>query len=214
MRRQRFDKRLELAIHDGIELVDSEPDPVIGEPVLREVIGSDLLAAIARLDHRSALFRQCFLLLLHLNLVQASPQHAHALFPVLNLRFLVLATHHRVGWNVRDPYRRIGGIHRLPTWAGGAERIDAQVLGFDLDVYIFGFRQHSYRYSGSMHPPLLLGRWHTLHAVNATFILELRIYAIAFNDRDYLLQSANGGFGSRKHLHFPALRFRIPCIHA
>src|SRR5580658_4231381 len=55
VRCQRFDQGLELAIHYGFELVDSESDAVIGEAVLREVVSADLLAAVAGADHGLAL---------------------------------------------------------------------------------------------------------------------------------------------------------------
>src|SRR5215468_5026740 len=41
VRDQRLDQRLDLAVHDLIELVDRKPDTVIGEPVLREIVGAD-----------------------------------------------------------------------------------------------------------------------------------------------------------------------------
>ena len=41
VRDERFDQRLDFAVHDGIELVDSEADAVVGESVLREIVGAD-----------------------------------------------------------------------------------------------------------------------------------------------------------------------------
>src|SRR6266481_4506231 len=77
---QRVDNGLELAIHHIGELVNCEADAVVGDAVLREVVGADLLAAVAAADHRFALFCQGFLLLLHFDFVQARAQDAHALF--------------------------------------------------------------------------------------------------------------------------------------
>ena len=48
-----------------------EADAVIREAVLREVVGADLLAAVAGADHLLAFFGQGFLLLLHLDFIQA-----------------------------------------------------------------------------------------------------------------------------------------------
>ncbi len=38
-----------------IELVQRQPDAVVGHAVLREVVGADLLAAVAGADHAAAL---------------------------------------------------------------------------------------------------------------------------------------------------------------
>ncbi len=88
-------------------------------------------------------------------LVQAGAQHAHAFFAILDLRFFVLAADHGVGRQVRDAHGGVGRVDRLAARTGGTERIDAQVLGFDLDVHFFGFRQHRHRDGGSVHAALL-----------------------------------------------------------
>src|SRR5580704_4844076 len=54
VRSQRFDQGLQFPIHDFLKLVDSQANPVIGHPVLWEVVGPNLLAAIARAHHRLA----------------------------------------------------------------------------------------------------------------------------------------------------------------
>src|SRR5215469_7611184 len=204
MGNQSIEERLYLSIHDRIKLVNRESDAVIAQAVLREVVGPDLLAAVSGLDHGAALFGQGFLLLFHLDLVEAGAQHAHAFFTVLDLRFLVLATHHRVGRNVGDTHGGISCIHRLSSRTGGAESVDPQVFRLDLDVHIFGFRQHGYGYSRGVDTPLLFGLRHSLYAVHAALIFQLRVHPITLNDRNYLFQAAHRRFGSRQHLHFPA----------
>src|SRR5690349_3109501 len=49
---QRVDQPVDLAIHDPWQGRQVEPDPVVGHPVLGEVVGPDLVGAIARADHR------------------------------------------------------------------------------------------------------------------------------------------------------------------
>src|SRR5439155_11331088 len=56
MRDQRVDDVVDLAVHHAVELVKVQTDAVVGEPVLREVVGADFLAAVARADLRAALF--------------------------------------------------------------------------------------------------------------------------------------------------------------
>src|SRR5207245_1756360 len=43
---------VEIAVHDLVELVQGKIDPVIGDPVLREVVGANLGGPIAGADHR------------------------------------------------------------------------------------------------------------------------------------------------------------------
>ena len=115
MRGQRINYRLQFSIHRFRKLMNCQPNAVIGDAVLGKVVRAYLLAAVPTADHGLALFSQCFLLLLHLDFVEPGAQHAHALLAVLDLRFLVLATHDRVCWNVGDADGRISRVHRLPA---------------------------------------------------------------------------------------------------
>ena len=49
-RGQRVEQRVEVAVEDLVEVVRLEVDPVIGDPVLREVVGADALAAVDGAD--------------------------------------------------------------------------------------------------------------------------------------------------------------------
>ena len=62
--------------------------------------------------------------------------------------------------------------------------------------------------------PCCLGRGHALHAVHAAFILQLREDALAFDDGDDFLQSADARLGGREDFHLPALRFGVAGVHA
>src|SRR5262249_40031460 len=50
-----LDQPVEPAGDDGVELVQGEVDAVVGDAVLREVVGADALAAVARADQGAAL---------------------------------------------------------------------------------------------------------------------------------------------------------------
>src|SRR6266576_6226298 len=113
--------------------MNRQADTVIGDAVLREIVGADFFAAIAGADHGFAFLGESFLLFLRLDFVEAGTQDAHAFFAVLDLGFLVLATDYRVRRNVRDADSGIRRVHRLTTGAGRAERVDTQVFRFDLD---------------------------------------------------------------------------------
>src|ERR1035437_9115680 len=55
VRDQRVDHGLNAAVHELRQLVRGETNTMIGNAVLREVVGADLLAAIATAHHRPAL---------------------------------------------------------------------------------------------------------------------------------------------------------------
>src|SRR5262249_7933293 len=132
------------------ELVNGEANAVIGDTVLREIVGANFLATVSAPDHGFTFFRQCILLLLHLDFVQAGAQHAHGFLAILNLGLLVLAADHRVGWNVGDTHGGVSRVDRLSAGAGGTERVDTNIFGIDLDVDVFGFGKNGDGYSRSM----------------------------------------------------------------
>jgi hypothetical protein len=68
---ERFEQRLQLAVHDGFELVEGEADSVVGDAVLREVVSADLLATVAGTDHGFAFLGQRLLLFFHFDFVEA-----------------------------------------------------------------------------------------------------------------------------------------------
>src|SRR3954454_12653915 len=47
----RIEHRVEISLKDGIQLVQGQPDPMIRYAVFLEVVGSNLLAAVARAHH-------------------------------------------------------------------------------------------------------------------------------------------------------------------
>src|SRR6202000_1963823 len=141
-----------------------EADAMIGEPVLREVVGADLLAAVTRAYLRFTRSGKFGVLPLLLNFIETRAQYAHALFAVFDLRFLVLATYYGVGWDVGDAYRRISGIDGLAAGTRRAEGVDAKVFGLDLDVDVFGFGQYGDGDCRSMHAALCFGCGNPLHA--------------------------------------------------
>src|SRR5215472_3263177 len=100
-----------------------QADAVIGEAVLREVVGANLFAAIAGADLRLALRSLCGVLLLHLNFVESRAQNAHCLLAILDLRLFVLATDDGVGGKMRDAHSGVRGVDALSAGAGAAEGI-------------------------------------------------------------------------------------------
>src|ERR1700733_11233329 len=131
MRHQGIDDRRELAFHCLIELMECQADAVIADAVLREIVSADFLGAVAGLDLAAALGGDQGVLLFLLLLVEAGAQDAHGLGAIFDLRFFVLLRDDQARRNVRDAYGRISRVHGLPARAGGAKRVDAQILGLD-----------------------------------------------------------------------------------
>src|SRR6185437_6878411 len=110
-----LDERVDVTSEHGLQrkLIDLLLHPVIGHTVLRKVVGADPLGAVTAPDLRSALggLLRASLLLRHLE--QARAQVAHRLLPVLELRALLLCRDDDARRLVRDPDRRVRGVHRL-----------------------------------------------------------------------------------------------------
>ena len=92
-----IDQRIDITAHNLIELMERHSDAVIGDAILFEIVGANLLGAIAGADLRAALGRNRILLLLRLHLEKSRSQHAHRLLAVLDLRLLVLHRYDQTG---------------------------------------------------------------------------------------------------------------------
>jgi hypothetical protein len=114
---------------------------------------------------------------------------------------------------VGDPHRRVGGVHALAARATGAEGIDAQVLGFDLDVHFLGFGQHGDRGRGGVDPAAGFGDRHALHPVDARFVPQAAVDALALDRRGHFLEAADAGLALREHVDLPAPALRVARVH-
>src|SRR5579871_164638 len=211
---ERVDDLVHLAIHHEIELMEGESDAVVGDAVLREVVGADLLAAVAGAYHAAAFSAERGLLLLEFDFVETGAQHALRLGTILDLRLLILAGDHQPSGKVSDANRRVGGVYRLPAWTRGTERIDANVLGLELDFDVVRYGQHRHRDGGSVHASLLFGDRHPLHAMHAAFVAQLAVNLVAAHQGDDFLQAAHRGLAAGRDFDLPVLRLRIARVHA
>src|SRR4029077_2608368 len=89
IRGERFENGVELSIHNEIQLMERQADAVIGDAVLREVVGANFLAAVAAASLSAPLRSQRCLLLFQLQFVQPGAEHALGLGAVLDLGFFV-----------------------------------------------------------------------------------------------------------------------------
>ena len=111
------DGGLEHAFHHHVELVVGEADAVVGEAVLREVVGADLFAAVAGAYLLLAVLGLDLVDALSFDLVEAGAENAHGFFAVLDLRFFVLAGDDGLRRQVGDADRGVGGVDRLAAGA-------------------------------------------------------------------------------------------------
>ena len=188
---------------------------MVGEAVLREVVGADLLAAVAGADLLLAVFGLELVDALGFDLVEAGAEDAHSLFAILDLRFFVLAADDGVGRQMGDAHGGVGRVDRLAAGAGGAEGVDAEVLGFDLDVDLFGFGQHGDGDGRGVDAALGLGGGDALDAVDAGLVLELRVDVVAFDDGGDVLEAvADAGLGLGEDLDLPLVLLGEAEVHA
>jgi hypothetical protein len=191
-----------------------EADAVVGHAVLREVVGADLLGAVARADLRAARVALGRRALLLLDVVELRAQELHGHGLVLVLRLLLLAVHDEPRRDVVDAHGRVGRVDGLAARAARAHDVDLEVLGIDLDLDVLDLRHDGHRRRRGVDASLRLGRGHALHAVHARLVLELREGALAVDADDHLAQAARRGARAREQLDLPAPPLGEARVHA
>src|SRR4051812_46060759 len=165
---------------------------MIGQTILRKVVGADLLGAIAAADHAAPLVANAVGLLLLLDVEQAATQHLHGFGAVLQLAALVLAFDDHTGRQMRDLHGAVRGVHALTAGTAGSRDVDLQVLLVDGDVDLFGLRQDRHRRGGGVDATLRFRGGHALHAVHAALVLEAGEHALTGHQRDHFFDAAGG----------------------
>ena len=119
---------------------------MVGPAILREVVGADLLAAVAGAHLPLTLGVDGVLLLLLLLRKQPAAQDLQCLILVLELTALVLALHHRTRRDMGHTDGAGGLVDVLTARTGGAEGVNAQILHVQRKVYLLCLRH--YRHGG------------------------------------------------------------------
>ena len=88
---------------------------MVGYPALREVIGADSLASVARAHKAFALFIVLAAVLRIIIVVKARTEHFESLVFIFELTALVLAGYDYARGKVGDSYRRFGLVYLLPA---------------------------------------------------------------------------------------------------
>ena len=171
--------RLQVAVEHLVEVVGLVAGAVVGDAVLREVVGADPLGAVDGADLAAAGVAGGGVGLLLGGGQQPGAQDAHRLLLVLQLALLVLAADHDPGRDVGDADRGVGGVDALAARAAAAEDVDAQVVLVDRHVDLLGLGQHQDAGRAGVHPALRLGDRHPLHAVHAALELQQAVRRLA-----------------------------------
>ena len=164
-------------------------------------------------DLALALGAELGLLALELLLVEAGTQHLHADLAVLDLRALVLRLHDGVRGQVRDAHGGVRRVDALAAGAGGAVRVDAQVLLVDLDIDLIGLGQHGDGSRGGLDAALALRLGDALDTVDAALVLHDGVDAVARDLELDGLEAAGVGRAAREDLGLPALRGNEALVH-
>ena len=162
-------------------LCEQQLDAVVRDALLGEVVGADLLGALAGPDLRLARGRLLRLLLGQRALVQPRAEHAHRALAVLELGLLVLHRDDDPGRLVRDPHRRVGRVDRLPARPRAPVDVDLEVVRVDLDLDVVGLGEHRDGRGRGVDPALGLGLGDALDAVGAALELEHRVGPVALD---------------------------------
>src|SRR6266699_2696063 len=171
---QRADDRVQVPVEHLVQVVGLEADPVVGDPVLRVVVGPDPLRPVHGRDLAAALGRRLRVGLLLGGGQQPGAQDAQRRLLVLQLALLVLAGHHDAARQVGDPDRGVGRVHALAAGTGRAEDIDPQVVRVDADLDRVSLWHHHHTRRRRVDPALRLGDRDALHPVHAALVLQQR----------------------------------------
>ena len=186
-----LDDVVEVAGQHVGEPVDREADAVVGDPVLLEVVGADLLAAAATADLRAALGRRLGVALPLGQLEQPGAQHLHRPIAVLQLAALVLHRDHDAGRDVRDAHRRVGGVDALPARlrTRGRRRSARSLSSMATSTSSASGSTATVADDVWMRPWLSV-TGHPLHAVRAALELESLPGVVAAHDERHLVDAA------------------------
>lgn len=209
-----FDEGFEFTFHDEGEVVGGETDPVIGEAILREVIGADLFVAFACADLFAAGGVDAALLFGPFFFEKAGRENFHGVGAIFNLRAAVLAADDEACGDVHDLDGGIGGVDALAPWATGAADFDADFVGPNMEFHLFGFGEDGDGGGGGMDAALGFGGGNALDAVDSALLAHGGEDGGAAEFKDNFFETAEFGLASGEGFHFPSPHFGVAGVHA
>src|SRR3990172_2089725 len=187
--------------------------------VFDHVIGMNYVAPYlispARLDALTLYFCLFLGLLLQLHLQYALVQYPHGHFFVPQLRALALAHRYNAGWHVRYADRAARLLHVLATRTAGPVRLDFQVRGRYLDIYIFLSLGHDlYQGKGGMTGMVIVKRRQSHQPVHSVLRRQIPVGMVPFDLNDCTLYPGLGTHRGVKYLGTVAVPLRPAQVHA
>lgn len=134
------ENQVRLALHQLRQVEGTDVVAVIGDAVLRKVVGADSLAAVAGADLGAfvgGLLAGLFLLFV---LQHPGVQNAQRDLLVAVLGLLLLARHGESGRDVGYPHGRVGRVYALAAGAARTEHVETQVFRPDVEFDLLGLR--------------------------------------------------------------------------
>ena len=121
-----------------------------------------------------------------------------------------------------DAHGRVRGVDALAPRSRGAEDVDTQVGGVDLELTgVVGLRHDQDAGRGGVDAPLGLGDRDALDTVDAALVLQVRPHPVlrlhgpaGLDGQAHVLVTAQVGVGGVQDLHGPALPLGVAGVHA
>ena len=107
-----------------------------------------------------------------------------------------------------------GLVYVLATGAARSHGVDAQIIGLDVNIYVFRLRQDRHGRRRSVDATAGLGRRNALHAMHTRLELEARKDTLARDRGDNLLVAAEIALRRTDQLGFPAVMIGVAAVHA
>lgn len=168
----------EVAFDDVFEVVPGLTETVIGEAVLGEVVGFDLLGAGTGTDSLRALGGEGGEATVFLCLPKLGTEEIESDFFVSGLIALFTDKCDDAGRDVGEANGSIDLVDVLTTWATGTGELPFKIFVADFELVSFDFGKNGNGSGAGMDAPLRFGFWDSLDAVDARFVLKCFISAV------------------------------------
>ena len=186
---------------------------MVGYPVLRVIIGADLVRAVARAHQGAAATGNFALVGRPLGFGHFLVEALQSDFAVANLRAAILALGHGTRGQVGEAHRRLGLVYVLPARAAGPEGIYFEVGLFDVHILHFALGHHHYGGGAGVHPALALGLGYPLYTMRAALEFQLAVYVRARHLAGDLAIAPGCARVLLLDLHPPALALEVFRVH-
>ena len=147
-----------------------------------------------------------------LDRVNTRTQLGHCLRQILQLRLLVLTSHHDTRGNMRQTDSGIRRVHGLPPGTGRTVSIFPNICRIQHHIHFFCLRQYSHRGRRGMNPSLSLCCRNTLYSVYSRLVFHNPVDTVTRDVRHDFLVSPGSSFTVIGYFYFPTFglaKFRI-----